>query len=128
MVFLSYLLKIHYINNNNFNNLYIVGENFENEIEYIKNNFGVSYINNYTILFEDYVKDIGYNFTFICYSYYYFQNISQCNGNNVDCCYYYNNSYVLLPNGYILYYYEDLVCFMYNISSENNSFSNFFCT
>jgi hypothetical protein len=74
------------INNINPN---LIGENFKDQIIYIYQHFGYNYISNYTIYFENYAKEINYNFSFICISSYNL-SIPECNGNNINCCYYFN--------------------------------------
>ena len=107
--------------------------NFENEITYIVDNFGLEYVGDYTQKFKNYLLQAGYNFTFVCWTNSEKITISECrSGNNKNCCYKYEKNKIITINipgkNVVLYPVKEWICFYYNISAKDEFVSKFFCT
>jgi len=109
------------------------GRNLENEIYYISSKFSKEYIGDFLNKFSIYMKNLGYNFSFICISPINL-SIQPCNGVSSNCCYYFNSSIPVnvsilkFCNKTFTLYNEGIVCICYNISSEDSYYSNLICT
>jgi len=109
-----------------------LGKNFENEVIYIANHFNYSYIGDFVEKFsKKYVKNIGYNFSYICWANVKLINISACSSSNsINCCYYNSSNQVIyIPQQSIsLLPVKPWVCFQYNITGFGQKYEDFFCT
>jgi len=98
------------------------GRNLENEIYYISSKFSKEHIGDFLNKFSIYMKNLGYNFSFIC--------ISSIDLNVQSCGKVPSKDYpiIKLCNKTFTLYDERIVCICYNISSENSYYSNLICT
>jgi len=109
------------------------GKNLENEIYYISSKFSKEYIGDFLNKFSIYMKNLGYNFSFICISPIDL-SIQSCDKTSSNCCYYFdsiitvNRSILKFCNKTFTLYNEGIICICYNISSEDSYYVNFICT
>jgi len=110
-----------------------ISNNYEEQIIYIKKNFGYQYIPNYTNSFQNYSYSLGYNFSYIIISTYKL-SLRKCLSNSDINCYFYYSDYFDLSNISLcninkrLYFPPNIICICYSISKDNESYKNFFCT
>jgi len=109
------------------------GKNLENEIYYISSKFSKKDIGDFLNKFSIYMKNLGYNFSFICISPINL-SIDSCDKVSSNCCYYFNSSKIVnasilkFCNKTFTLYNDGVICICYNISSENSYYVNFICT